>query len=124
MVLHYVGEQAVSTAGGLVATGQEFHDRGKRLDDMIPALRAMWRPGWVEYHGPVYDVPPNMPSATDLYFPVTDAKYEAQFMSTGTLLPIPSVWGHPAEAGANPEDRAFLNDNIGKFLSGQKIIPP
>jgi len=24
-----------------VATGQEFHDRGKRLDDMIPALRAL-----------------------------------------------------------------------------------
>jgi len=40
-----------------VATGQEFHDRGRRLDDMIPALRAMWRGGWVEYHGPVYDVP-------------------------------------------------------------------
>jgi probable F420-dependent oxidoreductase len=39
------------------ATGQEFHDRGKRLDDMIPALRAILRPGWVEYHGPHYDVP-------------------------------------------------------------------
>ena len=39
------------------ATGQGFHDRGRRLDDMIPALRALWRPGWVEYHGPCYDVP-------------------------------------------------------------------
>ena len=39
------------------ATGQDFHTRGKRLDDMIPALRALWRGGWVEYHGPVYDVP-------------------------------------------------------------------
>jgi probable F420-dependent oxidoreductase len=39
------------------ATGQEFHNRGKRLDDMIPALRALWKPGWVEYHGPYYDVP-------------------------------------------------------------------
>jgi homoserine O-acetyltransferase len=58
-----------------------------------------------------------MPSETDLYFPVGDARYEAQFMSTVSLVPIPSVWGHPAGAGANPEDRAFLNDRIAKFLS-------
>ena len=59
-----------------------------------------------------------MPSETDLYFPVGDARYEAQFMSTVSLVPIPSVWGHPAGAGANPEDRAFLNDRIARFLSG------
>lgn len=38
-------------------TGQDFTTRGKRLDDMIPALRALWQEGWVEYHGPHYDVP-------------------------------------------------------------------
>jgi probable F420-dependent oxidoreductase len=40
------------------ATGQDFTTRGKRLDDMIPALRAIWSGGWVEYHGPHYDVAP------------------------------------------------------------------
>jgi probable F420-dependent oxidoreductase len=40
------------------ATGQSFHDRGRRLDDMIPALRALWRNGWVEHHGPHYDFGP------------------------------------------------------------------
>lgn len=40
------------------ATGQDFATRGRRLDDMIPALRALWGTGWVEYHGPWYDVPP------------------------------------------------------------------
>jgi probable F420-dependent oxidoreductase len=39
------------------ATGQDFHTRGKRLDDMIPALRALWQPGWVEYHGEFFDIP-------------------------------------------------------------------
>src|ERR1019366_7485986 len=39
-------------------TGQDFRTRGKRLDDMIPALRALWQGGWVEYHGTHYDVPP------------------------------------------------------------------
>ncbi|HEV8499403.1 MAG TPA: hypothetical protein VGQ56_21150, partial [Gemmatimonadaceae bacterium] len=58
-----------------------------------------------------------MPSETDLYFPVGDARYEAQFMSTVSLLPIPSLWGHPAGAGANAEDRTFLNETIAKFLA-------
>lgn len=40
------------------ATGQTFHDRGRRLDDMIPALRALWQEGWVEHHGPHYDFGP------------------------------------------------------------------
>lgn len=40
------------------ATGQSFDDRGRRLDDMIPALRALWGGGWVEYHGSHYDVAP------------------------------------------------------------------
>lgn len=39
-------------------TGQSFADRGPRLDDMIPALRALWGGGWVEYHGTHYDMPP------------------------------------------------------------------
>jgi homoserine O-acetyltransferase len=57
-----------------------------------------------------------MPSETDLYFPVTDAKYEAQFIHGVSFVPIPSLWGHPAGAGANPADRAFLNQRIGAFL--------
>ena len=61
-----------------------------------------------------------MPSETDLYFPVTDAKYEAQFMKTVTLMPIPSLWGHPAGAAADPADSKFLNENIGKFLASAK----
>lgn len=39
------------------ATGQDFRTRGRRLDDMIPALRTLWAGGWVEYHGTHYDVP-------------------------------------------------------------------
>ncbi len=26
-------------------TGQDFHTRGKRLNEMIPALRALWKGG-------------------------------------------------------------------------------
>ena len=58
-----------------------------------------------------------MPSATDLYFPLEDAQYEAHFIPNGTLLPIPSLWGHPAGAGASPADKAFLNEKIAAFLA-------
>jgi len=62
-----------------------------------------------------------MPSMTDQYFPVGDARYEAQFMHTVSLLPIPSLWGHPAGAAADPADAKFLNENIAKFLAGQPV---
>jgi probable F420-dependent oxidoreductase len=38
-------------------TGQDFATRGKRLDEMIGALRTLWQSGWVEHHGEYYDVP-------------------------------------------------------------------
>jgi probable F420-dependent oxidoreductase len=38
-------------------TGQDFTNRGRRLDEMIVALRALWAGGWVEFHGQYYDVP-------------------------------------------------------------------
>ena len=60
-----------------------------------------------------------MPSETDLYFPVGDARFEAQFIRRVELVPIPSLWGHPAGAGGNPTDRAFLNEKIGRFLGLQ-----
>jgi homoserine O-acetyltransferase/O-succinyltransferase len=62
-----------------------------------------------------------MPSATDLYFPVTDARYEAPFIPHCTLLPIPSLWGHPAGAGASPADEKFLNEHIAAFIKGDQV---
>ncbi len=58
-----------------------------------------------------------MPSETDLYFPVGDARYEAAFIPHVQLLPIPSLWGHPAGAVASPADLKFLNDHVAAFLN-------
>ena len=57
-----------------------------------------------------------MPSETDLYFPIGDARYEAAFIAGVTLAPIPSIWGHTAGAASNPADAKFLNETIGRFL--------
>jgi homoserine O-acetyltransferase/O-succinyltransferase len=62
-----------------------------------------------------------MPSETDLYFPVGDARYEAAFIPNVTLKPIPSLWGHTAGAAATPADGKFLNENIAAFLAGKTI---
>ena len=37
--------------------GQSYTNRGKRFTEMVLALREMWKPGWVEFHGDYYDVP-------------------------------------------------------------------
>src|SRR6478609_11713169 len=37
--------------------GQDFATRGKRLNEMIPALRALWAGGWVSWSGEHYQVP-------------------------------------------------------------------
>lgn len=61
-----------------------------------------------------------MPSETDLYFPVGDARYEAAFIPGVTLTPIPSLWGHTAGAASNKADGKFLNETIGRFLNAGK----
>jgi homoserine O-acetyltransferase len=60
-----------------------------------------------------------MPSATDLYFPVSDTRYEAALIQRAELVVIPSLWGHPAGAGIDPADESFLNEHIGMFVNGR-----
>ena len=61
-----------------------------------------------------------MPSETDLYFPIGDARYEAAIIPDVSLVPIASLWGHTAGAASNPADAKFLNETIGKFLAASK----
>jgi len=35
--------------------GEDFHTRGRRLDEMIEVLRKVWEGGMVEHHGTYYD---------------------------------------------------------------------
>jgi homoserine O-acetyltransferase len=57
-----------------------------------------------------------MPSLTDLYFPIAEVEYEKAFIKQVVYIPIPSIWGHLAGAGINPEDNLFLNKQIRSFL--------
>ena len=57
-----------------------------------------------------------MPSATDLYFPPEDAESESKMIPNAELVTIPSIWGHGAGRGVNPDDVDFLNEAIKDFL--------
>jgi homoserine O-acetyltransferase len=61
-----------------------------------------------------------MPSETDLYFPLGDAKYEAGFIPGVSLVPIPSLWGHTAGAASNAADGKLLNEKIAAFWGASK----
>ena len=37
--------------------GQQFAKRGKRTDEMIELMRALWQPGWTEFDGEFYQTP-------------------------------------------------------------------
>lgn len=38
--------------------GEDFHNRGKRTDEMIRLMRKLWSEDTIEFHGEFYDVPP------------------------------------------------------------------
>jgi probable F420-dependent oxidoreductase len=38
--------------------GEDFHNRGKRMDEMITLMRKLWSEDTIEFHGEFYDSPP------------------------------------------------------------------
>jgi probable F420-dependent oxidoreductase len=86
-------------------TGQDFATRGKRLDEMITALRALWRGGWVEFHGEYYDVPEcqMLPAPTEAVPFIGGGHSPAALRRTATLC---DGW---VAAGAYSEEDAWLH---------------
>ena len=58
-----------------------------------------------------------MPCHTDLYFPPEDSEIEVGHMPNAELWVIPSVWGHMAGGGVNPEDVMFINGALTALLT-------
>ena len=58
-----------------------------------------------------------MPCRSDLYFPPEDSEIEVANMPHAQLRVIPSVWGHMAGGGLNPEDAAFINAALTQLLA-------
>ena len=58
-----------------------------------------------------------MPSRTDLYFPPEDNELEVAQMPNAELRIIPSVWGHLAGGGGNPDDAAWLSEQLEELLA-------
>lgn len=58
-----------------------------------------------------------MPCMTDQYFDHVDSENEMKSLQHGKYEPIPSVWGHMAGGGANPEDLQWMDKKIAEFMA-------
>ena len=86
-------------------TGQDFATRGKRLDEMIVALRALWHEGWVEFQGEYYDVPMcQMLPAPSRPIPIIGGGHSPVALRRAAALC--DGW---VAAGAYSEDEAWLH---------------
>lgn len=88
-------------------TGQDFTTRGRRLDEMIAALRALWQPGWVEYHGRFFDIGPvQMAPAPNAQVPMWCGGYSEAALRRSTEL----CDGWIGVAKSTEEGRAIVGD--------------
>jgi homoserine O-acetyltransferase len=60
-----------------------------------------------------------MPCRTDLYFPPEDSEIEVAHLPNAELRVIPSVWGHMAGGGVNPDDAAFIDAALKVLLAAE-----
>ncbi|KAH7039803.1 Alpha/Beta hydrolase protein [Microdochium trichocladiopsis] len=108
------------------ATGPRY--KGSFPDDLLAMLRA-WQGGDVGvcFEGkarlPLEDVLGRietpillMPCRTDQYFRWEASEREAAMLKNAGLEVIPSVWGHVAGGGMDPEAKAWMDGKIAKFV--------
>lgn len=57
-----------------------------------------------------------MPGETDQYFHWQVSEKESKSLPDARLAVIPSIWGHLAGGGSNPEDTAWMDKEIVKLL--------
>ncbi|WP_428333033.1 alpha/beta fold hydrolase [Novosphingobium sp.] len=131
-----VGAPADITLGKVIETYRTKFIPDADANDLILQMRAWQRhdiSGNSRYNGQIEAALRSirtpilyMPSLTDLYFPVEDARYEARLIPGVTFKPIPSLWGHPAGAGATVADDKFINEAVFAFLAEKpkKLVLP
>ncbi|KAH7024333.1 Alpha/Beta hydrolase protein [Microdochium trichocladiopsis] len=105
------------------ATGPRY--KGSFPDDLLAMLRA-WQGGDVrsaKARLPLEDVLGRietpillMPCRTDQYFRWEASEREAAMLKNAGLEVIPSVWGHVAGGGMDPEAKAWMDGKIAKFV--------
>lgn len=58
-----------------------------------------------------------MPCQTDQYFKWEASQKEVAYIQHGELAVIPSIWGHIAGGGGNPDDTEWMDRRIDQFLT-------
>jgi probable F420-dependent oxidoreductase len=99
------------------AFGVDFATRGKRLDEMIAALRTLWQGGYVEHHGEFFDFGPlRMEPAPPVPIPIWCGGVSAPALRRATTV----CDGFIGE-GARPVDEAV--EWAGKVMAQRAAGP-
>ena len=64
--------------------GQQFDRRGKRTDEMLELMKALWAPGWTEYSGEFYTAPRMEMEPTPPPIPMTTSTEAARAWATSS----------------------------------------
>ena len=116
-----------STLDAFITSGMEAVVRSKDANDLL-AMLATWQACDIS-DNPVFSgdfaralsaITARalvMPSMTDLYFPPEDNEYEVAHMPNAELRVIPSIWGHTAGLGLNPDDSKFICEALADLLA-------
>lgn len=59
----------------------------------------------------------DMPCRTDLYFPPEDEQHWVQFIPQGEVRVVPSIYGHFAGLGYDPEAVTFIDQALGELMA-------
>ena len=103
LALHTGGRTILGAGAGWIkeefdVLGVPWKGRGKRMDEMIEVMRALWTGQMVEYHGEVFDLPPIQ-------------------MSPGPPEPVPIYFGGLSE----PAMRRAARTGQGWFGTGNTV---
>jgi alkanesulfonate monooxygenase SsuD/methylene tetrahydromethanopterin reductase-like flavin-dependent oxidoreductase (luciferase family) len=106
--------------------GEDFHNRGKRTDEMMVLMRQLWSEDTIEFHGDFYDIPPVRfaPKPVDKKrgIPIVvggtspGALRRAGRLGDGWVHHVQvhaSVYSGEVNPGVNSADFAELEDHIG-----------
>jgi probable F420-dependent oxidoreductase len=89
-------------------TDVPWERRGKRMDECIEIVRGLTTPGWFEYHGDVYDVPPiKMTPLPERPVPILIGGHAEAALKRAAVLG--DGWMH---GGGDPADLPGLLDRL------------
>ncbi|MGI9123171.1 MAG: TIGR03619 family F420-dependent LLM class oxidoreductase [Mycobacterium sp.] len=105
--------------------GQQFARRGKRTDEMLELMKALWEPGWTEFEGEFYRTPrlemtPSPPSIPIYVGGLSDIALRRAARNDGWIGDLIGL----DQAIASVNRIREVREQLGLGMDGFKVITP